>query len=30
MRLSQFYKNELQAQHSFTYQAQYIAKKYTQ
>ena len=28
MRLSQFCKNELQAQYSFTYQAQYIAKKY--
>ena len=28
MRLSQFYKNELQAQYSFTYQAQYIAKEY--
>ena len=28
MHLSQFYKNELQAQYSFTYQAQYIAKKY--
>ena len=27
MRLSQFYKNELQAQFSFTYQVQYIAKK---
>ena len=26
MRLSQFCKNELQAQYSFTYQAQYIAK----
>ena len=30
MRLSQFCKNELQAQDSFTYQAQYIAKKYMQ
>ena len=31
MRLSQFCKNELrQAQYSFTYQAQYIAKKYMQ
>ena len=29
MRLSQFCKNELQAQYSFTYQTQYIAKKYT-
>ena len=30
MRLSQFCKNELQlkAQYSFTYQAQYTAKKY--
>ena len=28
MRLSQFCKTELQAQYSFTYQAQYIAKKY--
>ena len=28
MRLFQFCKNELQAQYSFTYQAQYIAKKY--
>ena len=28
MRLSQFYKNELHRQYSFTYQAQYIAKKY--
>ena len=28
MRLSQFYKNELQAHYSFIYQAQYIAKKY--
>ena len=28
MRLSQFCKNELQAQYSFKYQAQYIAKKY--
>ena len=28
MRLSQFYKNELQVQYSFTYQTQYIAKKY--
>ena len=28
MRLSQFYNNELQAQYSFTYQTQYIAKKY--
>ena len=28
MRLSQFCKNELQAQYSITYQAQYIAKKY--
>ena len=28
MRLSQFCKNELQAQYSFTYQDQYIAKKY--
>ena len=27
MRLSQFCKNEFQAQYSFTYQAQYIAKK---
>ena len=25
---SQFCKSELQAQYSFTYQAQYIAKKY--
>ena len=30
MRLSQFCQNELQAQYSFTYQAQYIAKKYMQ
>ena len=30
MRLSQFCKNELQAQYNFTYQAQYIAKKYMQ
>ena len=30
MRLSQFCKNELQAQYSFTYQAQYRAKKYMQ
>ena len=30
MRLSQFCKNELQAQYSFTYQAQYTAKKYMQ
>ena len=30
MRLSQFCKNELQAQYSFTYQVQYIAKKYMQ
>ena len=30
MRLSQFCKNELHAQYSFTYQAQYIAKKYMQ
>ena len=29
MRLSQFCKNELQAQYSFTYQTQYIAKKTT-
>ena len=28
MRLSQFCKNKLQAQYSFTYKAQYIAKKY--
>ena len=28
MRLSQFCENKLQAQYSFTYQAQYIAKKY--
>ena len=28
MRLSQFCENELQAQYSFTHQAQYIAKKY--
>ena len=28
MRLSQFYKNELQAQYSFTYQTQHIAKIY--
>ena len=28
MRLSQFCINELQAQYSFTYQAQYIAKKH--
>ena len=28
MCLSQFYKNELQAQYSFTYQTKYIAKKY--
>ena len=34
MRMSQFYKktkqnkNELQAQYNFTYQTQYIAKKY--
>ena len=28
MPLSQFCKNMLQAQYSFTYQAQYIAKKY--
>ena len=28
MRLSQFYKNELQAQYSFTHQTQYIAEKY--
>ena len=27
MRLSQFCKNELPAQYSFTYQAPYIAKK---
>ena len=27
MRLSEFCKNELQAQYSITYQAQYIAKK---
>ena len=27
MGLSQICKNELQAQYSFTYQAQYIAKK---
>ena len=30
MRLSQFCKNELQAQYSFTYQTHYIAKKYMQ
>ena len=30
MCLSQFCKNELQAQYSFIYQAQYIAKKYMQ
>ena len=30
MRLSQFCKNELQAQYSITYQAKYIAKKYLQ
>ena len=30
MCLSQFCKNELQAQYSFTYQVQYIAKKYMQ
>ena len=28
MRLSQFYKNELQAQYSLSYQTWYIAKKY--
>ena len=28
MRLSQFCKTQLQAQYSFTYQTQYIAKKY--
>ena len=28
MCLSQFCKNKLQAQDSFTYQAQYVAKKY--
>ena len=28
MRLSQFCKTELQAQYSFTYEAQYTAKKY--
>ena len=28
MRLSKFYRNELQAQYSFTDQTQYIAKKY--
>ena len=28
MRLSQFCKNELQAQYSFIYQIKYIAKKY--
>ena len=28
MRLAQFCKNELQPQYSFTYQTQYIAKKY--
>ena len=28
MRLSQFCENKLQAQYSFTYQTQYIAKKY--
>ena len=27
MRLSEFCKNELQAEYSITYQAQYIAKK---
>ena len=30
MHLAQFCKNELQAQYSFTCQAQYIAKKYMQ
>ena len=30
MRLSQFCKNELQAQYSFTHPGQYIAKKYMQ
>ena len=30
MCLSQFCKNELQAQYSFTYQTQYIAKEYMQ
>ena len=30
MHLSQFCKNKLQAQYRFTYQAQYIAKKYMQ
>ena len=28
MCLSKFYKTELRAQFSFTYQTQYIAKKY--
>ena len=28
MCLPQFYKNELHAQYSFTYQTQYIANKY--
>ena len=27
MRLSQFYKNQLQAQYSFAHQTKYIAKK---
>ena len=30
MRLTQFCKNELQAEYSITYQAQYMAKKYMQ
>ena len=30
MCLSQFCKNELQAQYSITYQTQYIAKEYMQ
>ena len=28
MRLSQFYKNELQGQYTFAYQTEYIAKKH--